>query len=141
LFIFDYHYETGSDKQKEDIFCTIFMLVTQQYFHKITISPENILGQIEGAFDSEDIKFESAEFSHTYRVRCADKKFAYDVCTPQMIDYLLTNRDLKVELQGPVISLFFTPIVLADEIESTLQRFAQIRALLPQYLFDSKESD
>jgi hypothetical protein len=136
LFIFDYHYETVSNKKSDDIFSTIFMLITAQYFPKITIGPENVLGKIEGVFDSHDIKFESAEFSRAFRVRCADKKFAYDVCNPQMIDYLLANRDLEIELHGPIISLSFTPPLRVNTIEAWLQEFAQVRALLPQYLFD-----
>lgn len=139
LFIFDYHYEDLSNKKSADFFYTIFMLITAQCFPKITIGPENVLNKIEGMFDSHDIKFESAEFSRAYGVRCADKKFAYDVCNPQMIDYLLANRDLQIELQGPLISLSFTPSLRVNTIEAWLQEFAQIRALLPQYLFDQND--
>jgi hypothetical protein len=42
-----------------------------------------------------------------FRVRCRDKKFAYDVCNPQMIEYLLSNRGLDIEIQGPAILLAF----------------------------------
>ena len=135
LFIFDYHYRTGSGKNTQDHYSTIFMLMVPGAFPKITVGPENILGRIEGMFDSQDIKFESAEFSKAFRVRSLDKKFAYDVCNPQMIDFLLANRGLVFEINGPVILLSFTPQLPVEQIEPNLQRLAQIRALLPQYLF------
>jgi len=30
-------------------------------------------------------------------VRSRDKKFAYDVCHPRMMEYLLARRDLAIE--------------------------------------------
>ncbi len=135
LFVFDYHYQTGSGKNKEDHDNTLLMLIVKECFPKITIGRENFLLKIESAFDSENIKFESVEFSKTFRVLCADKKFAYDVCNPQMMEFLLANRDLQIEIQGPVVLFSFTPQLPVNQIEFNLQRLAQIRSLLPQYLF------
>ena len=135
LFVFDYHYQTGSGKDEDHRYDTILMLIVPEAFPKLTIQPQDTLGRIEGAFDAANIKFESAEFSKIYRVHCQDKKFGYDVCNPQMIDYLLSNRGLGIEIQGPVISLAFKGQLPVAEIEVELQRIAQIRALLPDYLF------
>lgn len=110
--------------------------IVGQAFSKLTIQPENLVLKIEGAFDGENITFESAEFSRAFAVRSTDKKFAYDVCNPQMMEYLLANRDLQVEIQGPLIVLAFKPQLPVGAIEFNLQRLAQIRALLPQYLFE-----
>jgi hypothetical protein len=40
-------------------------------------------------------------------VRSPDKKFAYDVCHAQMMEYLLANRDLSIEIENEVIALAF----------------------------------
>jgi len=71
-------------------------------------------------------------------VRSGDKKFAYDVCNPQMMDFLLSNGNLRVEIQGPVILLAHSPQVPVDAIELGLERLAQIRSFLPEYLFTTK---
>ena len=68
-------------------------------------------------------------------MRSPDKKFAYDVCNPQMIDYLLKNPGLQMEIQGPALLLTFEPRLPAGKIEFNLQRLAQIRSFLPEYLF------
>lgn len=135
LYAFDYHYTVGSGKNRQDHYFTMFMLVTKQAFSRMTITPENLFSKIEGAFDATNIKFESAEFSRAYSVHSEDRKFAYDVCNPQMIEFLLDNRGLNIEIQGPILALVFKPECPVNQYQANLQRLGQIRALLPQYLF------
>jgi hypothetical protein len=138
LFVFDYHYQTGSGKNTRQHDLTILMLVFKVVFPKLTLQPggENLFVKMAEAFGLEDdIKFESAEFSRTYRVQSQDKKFAYDVCNPQMIEYLLANHGLQVEIQGPVILLAFEPQLPVAQMEFNLQRLIEIRTRLPEYLF------
>lgn len=136
LFIFDYHYQLGSDDNKQICYGTMLMLVVREVFPQVTITPENLRDKLVAAIGAGDeIQFESAEFSRKYCVRSKDKKIAYDVCNPQMMEYLLANPGLEVEVQGPVISLAFEPQLSVAMIELNLQRLAQIRSLLPEYLF------
>lgn len=136
MFIFDYHYRTGSgDSDKGHHRRTILMLIVREVFPQITIAPETLLTRMGQALGIEDINFESAEFSRAFSVRSEDKRFAYDICNPQMIEYLLANRDLQIEIQGPVIMLAFDSQLPAWKIESNLQRLLEIRLRLPDYLF------
>lgn len=136
LFVFDYHYQTGSGKSRQEHNGTMLMLVVKEAFSQLTIGPENLDEKIAAAFGvGDNIKFESAEFSRKFCVRSEDKKFAYDVCNPQMIEYLLANPGLQVEFQGPVISMAFEPQLPVGQIEFNLQRLIEIRSLLPEYLF------
>ena len=111
------------------------LIVPEASFSPVLIEPDDILSDIVDAFGFGDIKFESAEFSRFYRVRSQDKKFAYDVCNPQMIQYLLENQGLKIEISGPAILLAFKNQLPAPEINSNLHRLLEIRARLPDYLF------
>jgi len=136
LFVFDYHFQTGSDRSKVDHNLTILMLVFPVAFPKLTIGAEGLGARIAAAFGIDaDIKFESAEFSRSFCVRSPDRKFAYAVCNPQMIEYLMVNRDLQVEIQGPVVLLAFEPQLPVGQIEFNLQRLVEIRSRLPEYLF------
>jgi len=136
LFVFDYHYQTGSGKSREEHYCTLLMLVFKESFPQVSIGPESLRAKIAAAFHvGNEIKFESAEFSRIYCVQSKNKKFAYDVCNPQMIEYLLANRGLQIEIQGPVILLAFEPQLPVGQIEFNLQRLIEIRSRLPEYLF------
>ncbi len=138
LFVFDYHYRTGSGKNAMNCNITMLMIVFKAVFPQLTIEPggESLYSKMESVVfgDEDKIGFESAEFSRTYHVRSKDKKFAYDVCNPQMMEYLLANPGLQIEIQGPVLSLAFEPQLPVGEIESNLQRLIEICSRLPQYL-------
>ncbi len=136
---FDYHYEvTTHDKNGSHTThyrFSVFLLQMPMVFPDLTIRHENFFLKIAEAFGYQDIKFESAEFSKTFCVRCPDKKFAYDVCNAKMIEFLLANRDLSVEIDNQVIALVFNSCLSVDQVELNLNRLAQIRSLMPDYLF------
>jgi hypothetical protein len=140
VLVFDYHYETHSHDSKghretHDHYFSFFILMLPQPFMELRITHEGFLSKVAQAFGYDDIDFESAEFSRTFCVRSKDKKFAYDVCNPQMIEYLLANRDLNLEIEGAALGLWFGSRLSAAAIEFNLQRLLEIRSRLPEYLF------
>jgi hypothetical protein len=139
ILAFDYHYATyHTDKNgthKDDHWFSFFILTLPAVFPDLTIRRENFLTRVAEAFGYQDIKFESAEFSKTFCVRSPDKKFAYDVCNPKMMEYLLANRDLSIEIENEVIALAFNTRLSVEQIEFNLQRLVELRSRLPEYLF------
>jgi hypothetical protein len=139
ILAFDYHYETTTHDKNgshtEHHWFSFFILTLPASFPDLTIRRENFFTKVAEVFGYEAIKFESAEFSKTFCVRSPDKKFAYDVCNAQMIEYLLANRDLSVEIENNVLALAFTTRLAPEQIETNLQRLVAIRARLPEYLF------
>lgn len=137
---FDYHYETHSTdskghRQTHHHWFSFFILTLPAVFPDLTIRRENIFTRVAEVFGYQDIEFESAEFSKAFNVRSADKKFAYDVCNAQMIEYLLANRDLSVEVENNVIALAFNNRLTVEQFELNLRRLVEIRSRLPEYLF------
>jgi hypothetical protein len=70
-----------------------------------------------------------------FRVRSADKKFAFDVCHPQLMEFLLTNQDLTIEIRGTALAVLFEDWLRPEKVEANLSRLIAIRKLLPEYLF------
>jgi len=136
---FDYHYETQTHDKNgthtQHHWFSFFILTLPAFLPDLTIRRENFFTKVAEVFGYGDINFESAEFSKTFNVRSPDKKFAYDVCNAQMIEYLLANRDLSIELENNVLALAFTTRLSPEQIETNLRRLVEIRALLPEYLF------
>ena len=104
-------------------------------FPELVISREGFFSKVAQWFGCDDIDFESAEFSKKFVVRCADKKFAYDICNPQMIDYLLDHQDLQVEIDKNCLALFFNHRLSVDSIHPNLDRLIQIRDFFPKHVF------
>ena len=136
---FDYNYETYTEgkggRQTHHHWFSFFILTLPAVFPDLTIRRENFLTKVAEVFGYQDIKFESAEFSKAFCVRSPDKKFAYDVCNAQMMEYLLVNRDLSVEIENQVLALAFNTRLSVEQIAANLQRQVELRSRLPQYLF------
>lgn len=132
---FDYHYQVSSGKNTHHYYLSFFVMRLGRTFPELTIGPEGFLSKIAQALGFDDINFESHEFSRTFCVRSRDKKFAYDVCNAQMIEYLLAHRDLMLEIENDVLAIFFNRRSKVEQIEPDLQRLIQVRSLMPDYLF------
>ena len=139
ILAFDYHYQTYTQtkngRQTQHHWFSFFILTLPAFFPDLTIRRENFFTKVAEVFGNDDINFESAEFSKTFCVRSPDRKFAYDVCNAQMIEYLLANRDLSVEIENNVLALAFTTRLSPEQIETNLQWLVEIRTRLPEYLF------
>jgi hypothetical protein len=143
ILAFDFHFETSTMDQNgrirtQEYWFSFLILTVPVAFPDLTIRREGFFTKIAEVFGYQAIKFESAEFSQTFCVRSPDKKFAYDVCNANMIEYLLANKDLSVEIENQVIALAFNTRISVEEIENDLQRLVEIRARLPEYLFTSQ---
>jgi hypothetical protein len=137
---FDYHYETHStdgkgNRRTTHHYFSVAVMRLEAEFPKLTIAHENLLLKIAEVFGYQNIQFESAEFSKAFCVRSPDKKFAYDVCNAQMIEYLLANRDIHLAIEVHALALLSDAQLPAAQIERNLQRLLEIRSRLPEYLF------
>ncbi len=138
--IFDYHYETYStdskgNRQTHHHQFSFFILLMPRSFPELTIGREGFLSKIAQAVGYDDIDFESHEFSRKFCVRSRDKKFAYDVCNAQLIEYLLDNADLGIEIDGPALALGFSSRLNVEQVRGNLHRLFAVRSHLPEYLF------
>jgi hypothetical protein len=140
VLVFDYHYETYSrdskgHRQTNHHHFSCFVLLLARSFLELTITREGLFSKIAQAFGYNDIDFESAEFSRKFCVRSKDKRFAYDVCNAQMMEYLLANDDLNVEIEQDALAIAFPSCLDAPKIEPNLRRLLEIRLRMPEYLF------
>ena len=107
-------------------------------FPSLAIGAENkgILDKVvEAIGGSKDIDFESHEFSERYDVRCKDKKFAYDFCNAQMIDYLLDQPLIPIAISKNTIHIGFRTVIPVGQIKRHIDHAQKIRTLMPDYLF------
>jgi hypothetical protein len=138
VILFDFHYKTGSGKNTQHHYISFFILHLSASFPELVIGPEGFFSKIAQALGYDDIDFESHEFSREFCVRSADKKFAYDVCNARMIEYLLSNTDLTIEIEGDALAISFSSQLAAEVIEPNLNRLITLRSLMPEYLFSPR---
>lgn len=66
----------------------------------LLIRPEGLFDKLAGAFGFDDIDFESAEFSRRFYVKSDDKRFAYDVVHPRMMEFLLAGQPPMIDVEA-----------------------------------------
>jgi hypothetical protein len=141
---FEYHYETYSTDSKGNR--TTHHHYSNHYvitesddnaslpYPELRVYPENFLSKIGQAMGYDDIDFESIEFSKSFTVRCKEKRFAYDICHPRMMEWLLDRKKTILEIEGPYIAISFGNKMSLEAIESRLNQLIEIRELFPEYL-------
>jgi len=66
---------------------------------------EGIMDRMAGLLGFDDIDFESIEFSKAFHVSSDDKRFAYDLIDPRMMEYLMASAPPAFELDGGLVCL------------------------------------
>ena len=132
---FDYHFATGSGKNRTDHYFSFFMLRLPRPFPELRVYPENFLSKIGQTLGYEDIDFESIEFSKAFTVRSKDKKFAYDICHTRMMEYLLQHQKMAFEIERDWLAVSTDKRIDPAQVPARLDQLIEMRALFPEYLW------
>jgi hypothetical protein len=99
---FTYKVTSGSGKNRRTTTYRFSYLIVHLPFNGVAdllIRPEGMFDKIAGAFGFDDIDFESAEFSRRFHVKSPDKRFAYDICHPRMMEFLMQTNPPAVDIE------------------------------------------
>ena len=99
----DYQYETGGGKSHQthrlSFACFLLPFIGTP---DLLIRKEGLGDKVLGGLGFDDIDFESEEFSRRFWVTSSDKRYAYDVVHPGMMDFLLRGPTPRAEIVGDV---------------------------------------
>lgn len=140
MHLFDHHHETHSTDSKghrttHHHYRTFVCLEHDADLGRMEVRPEHLLDKVGAFFGFDDVDFESEEFSRKYHVKAEERKLAYDIFHPQMIEYYLGLGDFKVTTSGN-LALFRrgSNQMSIEEIERTLLGADGFLDRLPRYL-------
>ena len=93
----DYHYATGSGKSRTQHHFSLVIIKSPILLEPLFIRPENFFDKLTEFVGFNDIDFESAEFSKKFYVKSPDKKWAYDIIHPRMMEFLLASPMFSIQ--------------------------------------------
>lgn len=131
---FDYHYTTGSGKNKQHHSFSALMINTGLPLKPLFIRTENLFDKVTELAGFDDIDFESAEFSREFYVKSPDKRWAYDVLHQKTMEFLLLAPRFTLEFQGPYVMAYRGRTFKIPDFEDAFAVVTQILKLLPDYL-------
>lgn len=108
-------------------------------YPELRVYPETLLSRIGQALGFDDIDFESIEFSKAFTVRSKDKRFAYDILNPRIMELLLEDKRTLLEVEDQYMALSYDHKFLTSHVKPRLDRLIAIRERFPEYLFDGSQ--
>jgi len=86
-----------------------YLLVGMPYpsIPKLLVRSENFFDKLAGFVGFDDIDFESDEFSRKFHVSSSNKRFAYDLIDPRMMEFLMQSN-------GPALDMEHGWLLLVD---------------------------
>lgn len=90
----------GKDTTRTTFHFSYVLVQLAQRVPELIIRRENFFDKIKAFLGFDDIDFESAEFSKRFSVKSTDKRFAWDLIDPRMMEWLLDTACPAIELEG-----------------------------------------
>ena len=103
-------------------------------FKPVSIRPETVGGA--AVDDQEKIAFESHEFTNRYRVTAEDRRYAYRVVTPRIMELLLAHPGFSVDLAGNVLLVYSNGLWSSDQFQEAVELLCQFAETLPQLVLN-----
>ncbi len=101
----------------------------------LLIRREGVFDKLAGALGFDDIDFESEEFSRAFYVKSSDKKFAYDVVHPRMMEWLLSKEVPMIDIEHGRCCVAQDRVRWEpQEFKRWLRRMEEFFELWPDYL-------
>jgi len=132
----DYHYAIG----KSQYLFSLAIIKSPILLEPLLIRPENILDEITEFAGFNDIDFESAEFSKKFYVKSPNKKWAYDIIHPRMMEFLLTMPAFSIQFDSFSIIVYSESTLFSTaNFESAINLANGIFQRIPDYVIQNQK--
>ena len=132
--IFDYRYTTGSGKRRTTHRYGVVAARVPLGFPRTVLRPENLFDKVASMAGFDDINFESESFSRRFHVSGADRRFAYDLVHPQMMEYLLSLPAMHWQLAPGVVMITRRGNYDARELPHVTAAIDGLLARVPEFV-------
>jgi hypothetical protein len=132
--LFDYKFVTGSGKNQQTHHYGIVLAEIDVVLSQMRIRPEGFFDKLAAVVGFDDINFESEEFSRKFYVTATDRKFAYDLIHPKMMEYLMAAPRADWQLGGRVVLMSRSQHYKVDELAGVMNLIDGFVRLIPEYV-------
>lgn len=105
---------------------------------RLQLTGANVLTRAAGALTGSALLLENEEFNRRYHVTADDRRFAYDVLHPRLLEELLAAPTLNLRLQGADALTWERGSTSADTLPARLQTLARLVDGIPSYVWSDR---
>jgi hypothetical protein len=132
---FDYHYATGSGKNRRTHRFSAVIAGSPVPLKPLSIRREHAFDKVTEFFGWDDIDFESAEFSRKFYVKSSDRRWAFDVIHQGMMEYLLKAPKCSIQFDTTSLIVWKKHRFKTAEFDEAIGLIKGMLDRLPEYLF------
>jgi hypothetical protein len=136
----DYHYTTGSGRSSHEYNFSLVILKSPIVLQKLVIRPETFSDKLAELIGFDDINFESAEFSKKFYVKSPDKKWAYDIIHPQMMEFLMNSPVFSIQFDLMYVIAYRDTRFSTAEFEDAANLAKGIFDRIPDYVIQNQKT-
>jgi hypothetical protein len=137
----DYRYVVGHGKNRTTHNRGMVILKCDFPTIPMFIRRENPMDRVGEFFGSDDIDFESSEFSRKFFVKSNDRKWAYDVIHTRTMEYLMRSPSFTIEFGLGEIAIYKTGWCDPDRYEKALKLAWDLYELIPDFVIRQMKGD
>jgi hypothetical protein len=138
---FTYLYKTRSSNGKttttQSHWFSIYSIRMPKPLPELEVGREGILSSIARAIGVHDIEFESEQFNREFKVKADDRKFAYDVVNPQMMQFLMSTGAPGFTTRGADLVLVQGGKMDLASVLPTVGYLTGVLAHIPNFVWDA----
>jgi hypothetical protein len=146
---FDYSYQTSSTDSKGNRtttthrFAVVVVGGLPVPLPRLEVTPDNVLKRAAAAIGlgAEDIHLESDDFNRRFRVTCPDRKLAFDVLHPRLMQMLLHAPAVAWRFDGTELVSWDSGRVAPDEALVRAMMLSSVVDAVPTFVWKDRGYD
>ena len=136
---FDYRFTTtsgtGDNRKTTTHHWSVLAMSMGVMMPGLSVEPEGVFGRIIGRLTDTDIEMESEDFNRAFTVRCPNRKFAFDVLHPQMIEMLMQWPELGWRFERDSMLVVRNGKHSIEEVDAKIQVMDAILDRIPEFVW------
>lgn len=136
---FDYQFKTtsgtGENRKTTTHRWSVLALSMGVTMPDLSVEPEGVFGRVIGRLTNTDIEMESEDFNRAFTVRSSNRKFAFDVLHPQMIEMLMQWPELGWRFETDSMLVVRNGHHSIEEVDAKLQVMDAIIDRIPEFVW------
>jgi hypothetical protein len=140
---FAYTWQTGSGDDEDTHTVHVVALALPAYLPIVEVQPEDLTTRVARAFGGQDLEFESDDFNRAFRVQAGDRRTAYAILHPRLMERLLQTdaRGLSWRTDGTWIVSWSPGATDVAVVASRLALLQAIVASVPRHVWQDHGYD
>lgn len=132
---FDYQFTTGSGDDQTTHNYVITATQIPRAFPKLVVDLEGASGRLARRLGFKDIELESAAFNKQYKIKCDNRKFAYDVLHPRFMEWMLQTNSAGFTIAGPYVVIARSGALAESSVDDDFAYISTVIDHMPNFVW------